>query len=91
MDPRERLHGSVALRKLYVRIFSTYDSNLYIRRRTVSTVPRMKGIVVESGTYVENLRVRSTGRVQRLHGKYRFTYERQPDGRWLFSRQEWLP
>lgn len=90
VDPSGRLRGTAALRSLYTRIFATYDSDLTLMRNHISnTTAGATELSTESGTYTENLRVRSSGKMQRFRGTYRFTYQHQPDGRWFISRQEW--
>jgi len=81
-----------ALRKLYVQIFATYDSDLTRGKGTISIQgnPQVPGaIAVEAADFTENLRARATNTTAHLCGGYRFTYILQKDGHWLISRMEW--
>ena len=84
----KRYRGSGALRALYRRVFATFDSDMVMKARKFSSGKNPK-ICIESGTYDEDLRLRSSGSVHRYVGSYRFTYELQTTGQWLLSRQEW--
>lgn len=89
IDPSgKRYRGPVVLRALYKRVFATFDSELVMKAQTLSPGKQPK-VCVESGTYDEDLRLRSDGSVHHYVGSYRFTYELQSTGQWLLSRQEW--
>jgi ketosteroid isomerase-like protein len=92
-DPQGHTFSTpVAMRKLYQQVFATYDSDLHLNPTSV-TVDRDNGIgvAVDSGTYTEDLTVRSTGEVLHPAGAYRFVWKLQPDGHWLLTRMEWKP
>jgi uncharacterized protein (TIGR02246 family) len=81
-----------ALRKLYVQVFATYDSDLTRGKGTIAVQgdPQVAGAVaVEAAEYSENLRTRASNTTAHVCGDYRFTYVLQKDGRWLVSRMEW--
>jgi len=81
-----------ARRKLYMQVFSTYDSDLTRGKGTIAIQgnPEVAGsIAVESAEFTENLRTRATNTTTHLCGDYRFTYILQQNGHWLISRMEW--
>jgi len=81
-----------ALRKLYIQVFATYDSDLSRGKGTIAIQgnPEVPGaIAVESAEFTENLRTRATNTTAKLCGDYRFTYILQQNGHWLISRMEW--
>ena len=84
----KRYRGSNALRSLYEKVFATFDSDMVMKARRLSPGKHPK-LCVESGTYDEDLRLRSNGSVHHYVGSYRFTYELQSTGQWLLSRMEW--
>jgi ketosteroid isomerase-like protein len=84
----KRYRGARASQQLYERVFATFDSDIEITAHFLSPGKR-PNVCVESGRYSENLRWRSNGTVKHYVGSYRFTYERQSNGQWLLSRQEW--
>lgn len=91
IDPTgNRTVGLEALRTLYQHVFAIYDSDLTFSP-TQFTRSALHGVHIctESGTYVENLRVRSTGAMLRPCGAYRFTYRLDHNHQWLLCRQEW--
>jgi ketosteroid isomerase-like protein len=77
------------LRKLYVTVFATYDSDLRLAPGKVRPAAARVIECVEDGAYEEDLRTRSTGEVHDVSGAYRFTTRRLRGGAWRFSRMEW--
>jgi uncharacterized protein (TIGR02246 family) len=82
-----------ALRKLYRQVFATYDSDLKLDLERVdisgdTTLPL--AIIIQRGSFDENLHTRGTNITQRLCGHYTFDWMCQDDGRWLIQRMEWL-
>ena len=74
------------LRALYEQVTKAFDSDLHLRRMHME----QKGeTAVEAGTYTETLRYRDTGKVDQVHGSYRFAMRREPDGTWRYMRMEW--
>ena len=82
------------LRKFYLKIFATYDSDLTRGKGTIAIEgnPQVPGATaVESAAYSEDLRTRATNTTAHICGDYRFTFILQKDGKWLISRMEWSP
>jgi len=74
------------LRKLYEQVTAAFDSDLHLKplhfKREGSTAE-------EDGTYEESLGHRDTGKVDHLHGAFRFTMRQDADGQWRYTRMEW--
>jgi ketosteroid isomerase-like protein len=81
--------GHDALRKLYVTVFATYDSDLSLGDSDIRPVSAGSSLCVHTGQYAENLRTRKDGTVAHVRGLYSFTYKRMKDGRWLITRMRW--
>jgi len=79
-------HSGPELRKLFEQVTSTLDSDLHLHPVNIE---RKGDTVEESGEYTETLRHRDTGRVDGIHGTYRFVGHHEPDGEWRFTRMEW--
>ncbi len=90
-DPEGQTFSTpTAIRKLYIQVFATYDSDLHLNSSSLSINRDNKtGTAVDTGLYTEDLTVRATGVVLHPNGNYRFVWSLQPDGRWLISRMEW--
>ncbi len=74
------------LRALYELVAKTFDSDLHLHPGRV----RIHGkLAVEDGSYTEALGHRDTGKVDNVHGTYRFELRREADGRWRYTRMEW--
>ncbi len=86
IDPDGHRYSGTALRKLYEQVTAAYDSDLHLKMLRLT---RSNDIAIEHGTYTETLRDRATGKVEHIHGTYRFTAQVQSDGRWLFTRMVW--
>jgi ketosteroid isomerase-like protein len=82
--------GLDALRRLYLTIFATYDSDLSLEDSEIRPVSSGSSLCVHSGHYDENLRTRKDGTTAHIHGMYSFTYKRTKDGRWLITRMRWV-
>jgi ketosteroid isomerase-like protein len=74
------------LRKLYEQVTAAFDSDLHLHD---ARIKRHGDTTVEDGTYTETLGHRDTGKVDNVHGTYRFTFRREADGRWLYTPMEW--
>jgi hypothetical protein len=86
VQPDGKEIASSGLRALYVVTMKSFDSDLHLKRlsfkHTINTV-------IEDGTYTEALGRRDTGKVENVHGTYRFTLHLDPAGAWRYSRMEW--
>ena len=80
------VRGTSHIRALYETVAATYDSELWLlpqdRRRRGDTA-------LESGTYRERLRLRKSGAVERIRGRYAFVLARGADRRWRIARVRW--
>lgn len=74
------------LRKLYEQVASAFNSDLHLKQ---TSLKRSINTLIEDGTYTEDLGHRDTGKVDHLSGTYRFTFHRDADGQWRYSRMEW--
>jgi ketosteroid isomerase-like protein len=87
IDPGgNRVHGTVALRKLFRTITDTYDSDLVFQSQRVET---SGDLTYDSGTFQETLITRATGKPQESTGSYLTVYRRSKDGGWLIVAQMW--
>lgn len=81
----EQIRGP-KLRKLYETVTTTLDSDLHLKPEMYEQMGRSGE---ESGSYTETLRHRDTGKVDEVHGTYKFDVIHEKDGQWLFTRMEW--
>jgi ketosteroid isomerase-like protein len=81
-----RSHGTAAIRSLYQRITTTFDSNMTF---TSQHVEASADLAYDSGTYTETLVARATGKSQHMAGDYLTVYRRGKDGRWRIAEQVW--
>ena len=86
VDPDGHRSRGPALRRLYEQVTVAFDSDLHLKSLGLT---HHREVAVEHGTYTETLRDRASGKVEQIHGTYRFTARVQPDGRWLFTRMVW--
>jgi len=82
------VHGSAELSKLYEQVTAALDSDLYLQVNSVIVLTPKLGIR-ETGTYRETLRHRDTGKVEEVHGTFKFAGHKEADGQWRFTRMEW--
>jgi ketosteroid isomerase-like protein len=86
IDPTgNRVHGAVAIRKLFQTITATFDSDLEFRSQRVET---SGDLTYDSGMFCETLTMRATGKRQEINGSY-LTIYRKKDGTWLIVEQIW--
>ena len=86
IDPTgNRVHGAVAIRKLFQTITATFDSDLEFRSQRVET---SGDLTYDSGMFREILTMRATGKRQEINGSY-LTIYRKKDGTWLIVEQIW--
>jgi ketosteroid isomerase-like protein len=83
--------GREALRKLYIEVFATYDSNITMTetQHVAEGMPRNPTAIVEQGSYSETLGVRANRTSMHVCGGYVFRYVPNPQGGWLIARMEW--
>jgi ketosteroid isomerase-like protein len=81
-----RTHGTAAIRELYRKITSTFDSDITFTSRQVEV---SGDLAYDSGSYTETLLVRATGKTQHMAGDYVTVYRRGKDGTWRIVEQVW--
>lgn len=86
VNPDGKEISGAGLRKLYEEVTKAFDSDLHLKRLKVEQEGET---AVETGSYTETLRHRDTGKVDHVHGSYRFALRREPDGEWRYTRMEW--
>jgi hypothetical protein len=86
VNPDGSEHTGPALRKLYEQVTAAFDSDLHLK---CVGVKRNLNTLIEDGTYTEKLGHRDSGKIDRVHGTYRFTVHLDADGKWRYSRMEW--
>jgi uncharacterized protein (TIGR02246 family) len=81
-----RVKGSAAIRRLYEKVTSTFDSNLNFSSERV----KISGdLAYDSGTYTETLLTRATHKSMLSKGSYLTIYRRGKDGNWKIAEQMW--
>jgi uncharacterized protein (TIGR02246 family) len=81
-----RVKGSAAIRRLYEKVTSTFDSNLNFSSERV----KISGdLAYDSGTYTETLVTRATHKSMLSKGSYLTIYRRGKDGNWKIAEQMW--
>ena len=86
VNPDGSEHTGPALRKLYEQVTAAFDSDLHLK---CVGIKRNLNTLIEDGTYTEKLGHRDSGKIDRVHGTYRFTVHLDADGKWRYSRMEW--
>ena len=81
-----RVTGTEALRRLYDKITSTFDSSLKFSSEHVET---SGNLTYDSGTYTETLVTRGTGKSIQMKGSYLTIYRKVEDGAWKIVEQMW--
>jgi ketosteroid isomerase-like protein len=82
-----RVKGSAAIRRLYEKVTSTFDSNLNFLSERVEI---SGDLAYDSGTYTETLVTRTTHKSILSKGSYLTIYRRGKDGNWKIVEQMWL-
>jgi ketosteroid isomerase-like protein len=81
-----RVKGSAAIRRLYEKVTSTFDSNLNFLSERVEI---SGDLAYDSGTYTETLVTRTTHKSILSKGSYLTIYRRGKDGNWKIVEQMW--
>ena len=81
----ERIEGIEAIRELYQKVVTTFDTDLVVRSRhlEVST-----DLAFDSGEYEETMTDRTSARKQHFHGQYVMVLRRN-DGHWKIIQHVW--
>ena len=81
-----RVKGSAAIRRLYEKVTSTFDSSLNFSSERVEI---SRDLAYDSGTYTETLVMRATHKSILNKGSYLTIYRRSKDGNWKIVEQMW--
>jgi ketosteroid isomerase-like protein len=81
-----RVKGSAAIRSLYEKVTSTFDSSLNF---SSDRVELSGDLAYDSGTYTETLVTRATHKSILSKGSYLTIYRRGKDGKWKIVEQMW--
>ena len=81
-----RVEGTTALRQLYRKVTSTFDSSLVFSSERVET---SGNLAYDSGTYTETLIIRTTGKSMQMKGSYLTIYRKGKDASWKIVEQMW--
>jgi ketosteroid isomerase-like protein len=81
-----RVKGSPAIRRLYEKVTSTFDSSLNFSSERVEI---SRDLAYDSGTYTETLVLRATHKSILNKGSYPTIYRKGKDGNWKIVEQMW--
>ena len=81
-----RIRGAPAIRRLYQKVTSTFDSSLNFSSEHVAI---SGDLAYDSGTYTETLVMRSTHKSILNKGSYLTIYRMGKDGNWKIVEQMW--
>ena len=82
----DRIEGSKAIRELYEKVASTFDTDLTLTSRFLET---SGNLACDSGEYEETLTNRATAQKQRYRGQYLMVFRLGPDGDWRIIQHVW--
>jgi uncharacterized protein (TIGR02246 family) len=81
-----RVKGRAAIRALFQKVTSTFDSSLQFSPEHVETSGNLTS---DSGTYTETLVTRATGKSMQLKGSYLTIYRKEKGVGWTIAEQMW--
>ena len=81
-----RIEGIEAIRELYNKVASTFDSDLLIRSRNLEV---SADLAFDSGEYEEILTDRATAQKQHFRGQYVMVFRLSSDGHWKIIQHVW--
>ena len=82
----ERIAGIEAIRELYQKVVSTFDTDLVLRSRNLEV---SANLAYDSGEYEETLTSRATGQKQHFRGQYVMIFRLSNDGHWKIIQHAW--
>jgi ketosteroid isomerase-like protein len=82
----DRIEGIEAIRELYKKVASTFDSDLLIRSRNLEV---SADLAFDSGEYEEILTDRATAQKQHFRGQYVMVFRLSSDGHWKIIQHVW--
>ena len=80
-----RVEGTTAIRDLYQKVTSTFDSTLSFSSERVDTCGNL---AYDSGTYTETLITRATDKSMQMKGSYLTLYRKEKDTSWKIVEQD---
>jgi ketosteroid isomerase-like protein len=81
-----RVQGTAAIRDLYRKVTSTFDSTLVFSPREIEA---SGDLAYDSGTYTETLVTRATGQQMQMAGSYLTVYRGSKAAGWKIVEQVW--
>jgi ketosteroid isomerase-like protein len=82
----DRIEGIEAIRELYQKIVSTFDTDLVLRNRSLEV---SANLAYDSGEYEETLTNSATGQKQHFRGQYVMIFRLSSDGHWKIIQHGW--
>lgn len=82
----DRIEGIEAIRELYKKVASTFDSDLMVRSRNLEV---SADLAFDSGEYEEILTDRATAQKQHFRGQYVMVFRLSSDGHWKIIQHVW--
>jgi ketosteroid isomerase-like protein len=82
----DRVEGIEAIRELYQKVVSTFDTNLVVRSHNLEVAA---GLAYDSGEYEETLTNRATGQKQHFRGQYLMIFRLSRNGHWKIIQHAW--
>ena len=82
----DRIEGSEAIRELYEKVVSTFDTDLTLTSHFLET---SASLACDSGEYEETLTNRATGQKQHYRGQYVIVFRLGPEGEWRIIQHVW--
>ena len=82
----DRIAGIEAIRELYQKVVSTFDTDLTLRSRNLEV---SADLAYDSGEYEETLTNRATGQKQHFRGQYVMIFRLSSDGHWRIIQHAW--
>ena len=81
-----RIEGIKAIRELYEKVVSTFDTDLTLTSRFFEA---SGNLACDSGEYEETLTNRATAQKQHYRGQYLMVFRLGPDGEWRIIQHVW--
>jgi ketosteroid isomerase-like protein len=82
----DRIEGIAAIRELYNKVASTFDSDLLVRSHNLEV---SANLAFDSGEYEEILTDRATAQKQHFRGQYVMVFRLSSDGHWKIIQHVW--
>ena len=82
----DRIRGIEAIRELYQKVVSTFDTDLVLRSRNLEV---SANLAYDSGEYEETLTNRATGQKEHFRGQYVMIFRLGSDRHWKIIQHAW--